>query len=137
MGHFLIREPRKPFGRLAGKVQDARSGMPLDAKVMLSGARSGAVKTDPRTGVFFIQKAPVGVTVVEASKEGYIPEAVPMVIVDGGFATYTFNLKPLVPYGTVAGRVTDVFRELIRFELEERSVSLPDANDAALEVTLE
>jgi len=103
------KPPRKQFGRLAGKVQDARSGMPLDAKVMLSGARSGSVKTDPRTGVFFMQKAPVGVIVVEASKDGYIPEAVPMVLVDGGFATYTFNLKPLVPYGTVAGRVTDVY----------------------------
>jgi outer membrane protein OmpA-like peptidoglycan-associated protein len=103
------KPPRKPFGRIAGKVQDARSGLPLDARVMLSGARSGAVKTDPKTGVFFLQKTPVGVIVVEATKEGYIPEAVPLVITDQGYATYTFNLKPLVPYGTIAGRVTDVY----------------------------
>jgi outer membrane protein OmpA-like peptidoglycan-associated protein len=103
------KPPRKPFGRLAGKVQDARSGMPLAAKVSLSGARTGAVKTDAKTGVFYMQKVPTGVIVAEASKEGYIPEAVPLIITDQGYGTYTFNLKPLVPYGTVAGRVTDAY----------------------------
>jgi outer membrane protein OmpA-like peptidoglycan-associated protein len=103
------KPPRKPFGRLAGKVQDARSGLPLAAKVTLSGARSGSVKTDSKTGVFYMQKAPTGVIIAEASRDGYIPEAMPLVITDGGFATYIFNLKPLVPYGTVAGRVTDVY----------------------------
>jgi outer membrane protein OmpA-like peptidoglycan-associated protein len=103
------KPPRKSFGRLAGKVQDARSGLPLAAKVSLSGARGGSVKTDPRTGVFYMQKAPTGIIVAEASRDGYIPEAMPLVITDGGFATYIFNLKPLVPYGTVAGRVTDAY----------------------------
>jgi len=101
--------PRKPFGRLAGKVQDARSGLPLAAEVALSGARGGSVKTDPNTGVFYVQKAPTGVIVAEASCDGYISEAMPLVVTDGGYATYVFNLKPLVPYGTVAGRVTDAY----------------------------
>jgi outer membrane protein OmpA-like peptidoglycan-associated protein len=101
------RPPRRPFGRLAGKVQDARSGLPLAARISLSGARGGSLKTDPKNGIFYLQKAPTGVVIVEASKDGYMPDAVPLVITDGGFATYTFNLKPLVPYGTVAGRVTD------------------------------
>ncbi|MEO0080271.1 MAG: OmpA family protein [candidate division WOR-3 bacterium] len=103
------KPPPRPWGRLAGKVQDARTGLPLAAVVSLSGARGGRVSTDPRTGVFFMQRAPVGVIVAEASAEGYIPEAVPLVVTDKGFATYTFNLKPLVPYGTVAGRIYDKY----------------------------
>ena len=103
------KPPAKPWGRLAGKVEDARSGLPLAAKVTLSGARGGSVKTNPKTGVFYMQKAPIGVIVAEASCDGYIPEAVPLVLTDKGYATYTFMLKSLVPYGTVAGRVTDVY----------------------------
>jgi len=103
------KPPARPWGRLAGKVQDARSGLPLAAVVSLSGARGGSVKTDPKNGVFFMQRAPVGVIVAEASAEGYIPEAVPLVVTDKGFATHTFNLKPLVPYGTVAGRTFDLY----------------------------
>jgi outer membrane protein OmpA-like peptidoglycan-associated protein len=103
------KPPRKQFGRLAGKVQDARSGLPLAARITLTGARVGSLKTDPKNGIFLLQKAPVGVVIVEASKDGYVSDAEPLVVTDGGFATYTFNLKPLVPYGTVAGRVTDAY----------------------------
>ncbi len=103
------KPPARPWGRFAGKVEDSRSGLPLAARVTLSGARGGSVKTDPRTGVFYMQKAPTGVIVAEASCSGYIPEAVPLVITDKGYATYTFKLKSLVPYGTVAGRVTDAY----------------------------
>jgi len=99
----------KPWGRLAGKVQDARSDLPLEAKITFPNRKIRPLQTDPATGVFFLQKAPVGVVVVQASKEGYIPDAVPMVITDRGFATHTFKLKPLVPYGTVAGRTYDIY----------------------------
>uniref|UniRef100_A0A7C3Z2Z9 OmpA-like domain-containing protein n=1 Tax=candidate division WOR-3 bacterium TaxID=2052148 RepID=A0A7C3Z2Z9_UNCW3 len=103
------KPPRKPWGRLAGKVVDARTGMPLEATISFPNQKLHPLTTDPKTGIFFLQKAPVGVIVVEATKDGYIPEAVPLVITDGGFANYTFNLKPLVPYGTVAGRVFDAY----------------------------
>ncbi len=103
------KPPRKPWGRLAGKVQDARTGMPLEATITFPNQHIRPMKTDPKNGIFFMQKAPVGVVIVEATKEGYIPEAVPLVITDGGFASYTFALRPLVPYGTVAGRVYDVY----------------------------
>ncbi|NPV14357.1 OmpA family protein [candidate division WOR-3 bacterium] len=103
------KPPEKPWGRLVGKVEDARSGMPLEAKVRFIKRRLPTLKTDPENGTFFLEKLPAGVVVVEASKEGYIPEAVPLVIPDKGYATYTFKLKPLVPYGTVAGRVSDAY----------------------------
>ncbi len=103
------KPPRRPWGRLAGKVQDARTGMPLEAIITFPNQKIRSMKTDPKTGIFFLQRAPVGVIVVQAEKEGYIPEAIPVVITDGGFANYTFNLKPLVPYGTVAGRIYDIY----------------------------
>ncbi|MCR4424331.1 MAG: OmpA family protein [candidate division WOR-3 bacterium] len=103
------KPPEKPWGRLVGKVEDARSGMPLEAKIRFIKRRLPALKTDPENGTFFLEKLPAGVVVVEASREGYIPEAVPLVIPDKGYATYTFKLKPLVPYGTVAGRVSDAY----------------------------
>ncbi|MEO0019992.1 MAG: OmpA family protein [candidate division WOR-3 bacterium] len=103
------KPPEKPWGRLVGKVEDARSGMPLDAKVRFIKRHLPTLKTDPENGTFFLEKLPAGVVIVEASKEGYIPEAVPLVIPDKGYATHTFKLKPLVPYGTVAGRIYDTY----------------------------
>lgn len=103
------KPPEKPWGRLVGKVEDARSGLPLEAKVRFIKRHLPTLKTNPENGIFFLEKLPAGVVVVEASKEGYIPEAVPLVIPDKGYATYTFKLKPLVPYGTVAGRVSDAY----------------------------
>jgi outer membrane protein OmpA-like peptidoglycan-associated protein len=98
-------KPRpKPWGRLAGKVVDARTRMPLNAVIRSPNRRFKQRKTDAENGIFFLQKAPVGVVVVEATAEGYIPEAVPLVITDKGYANHTFELRPLVPYGTVAGR---------------------------------
>lgn len=94
----------KPWGRLAGQIKDARTGMPLAGVVSSPNRRFRKRKTDPENGIFFLQKAPTGVIVVKAEAEGYIPEAVPLVITDKGYANYTFQLKPLVPYGTVAGR---------------------------------
>lgn len=97
----------RPWGRLAGKVVDARSGLPLAATVSSPNKMFRQHKTDPDNGIFFLQKAPTGVIVVQAEAEGYITDAVPLVITDEGYATHTFELKPLVPYGTVAGRVYD------------------------------
>jgi outer membrane protein OmpA-like peptidoglycan-associated protein len=103
------KPPPKPWGRLAGKVEDARSGMPLDAKLEFVNARMGAMRTDPSTGAFYKTRVPTGVYIVQASKEGFIPEAVPMVVTDGEFAVHTFRLKSLVPYGTVTGRTYDIY----------------------------
>ncbi|MGQ9707736.1 MAG: OmpA family protein [bacterium] len=103
------KPPEKPWGRLVGKVEDARSGMPIAARIRFIKRHLPTLKADPENGTFFLEKLPAGVVVVEASQEGYIPEAVPLVIPDKGYATYTFKLKPLVPYGTVAGRIYDTY----------------------------
>jgi outer membrane protein OmpA-like peptidoglycan-associated protein len=99
----------RPWGRLAGKVIDARSRMPLAGAAISSPNGRFRRQQADENGIFFLQKAPVGVVVVEAAAEGYISEAVPLVINDKDYASYTFELKPLVPYGTVAGRVFDAY----------------------------
>ncbi|MCX7732994.1 MAG: OmpA family protein [candidate division WOR-3 bacterium] len=103
------KPPEKPWGRLVGKVEDARTGLPLAAKIRFIRKRLPHLKTDPENGTFYLEKLPAGVVIVEASAEGYIPEAVPLVIPDKGYASHTFKLKPLVPYGTVSGRVYDTY----------------------------
>ncbi|MGB9742565.1 MAG: OmpA family protein [bacterium] len=103
------KPPEKPWGRLVGKVEDARTGIPLAAKIRFIHRHLPALKTDPENGTFYLEKLPAGVVIVEASREGYIPEAVPLVIPDRGYAAYTFKLKPLVPYGTVTGRIYDTY----------------------------
>jgi len=103
------KPPEKPWGRLVGKVEDARTGMPLSARIRFIKKHLPTLKTDPENGTFYLEKLPAGVVIVEAAKDGYIPEAVPLVIPDRGYATYTFKLKPLIPYGTVTGRIYDIY----------------------------
>ncbi len=103
------KPPEKPWGRLVGKVEDARSGLPLAARIRFLKRRLPTLKTDAENGIFSLEKLPAGLVIVEASREGYITEAVPLVIPDKGYASYTFKLKPLVPYGTVAGRIYDIY----------------------------
>ncbi|MEN9979760.1 MAG: OmpA family protein [candidate division WOR-3 bacterium] len=103
------KPPERPWGRLVGKVEDARTGMPLAAKIRFIRKHLPSLKSDPENGTFYLEKLPAGVVIVEASKDGYIPEAVPLVIPDKGYASHTFRLKPLVPYGTVSGRVYDTY----------------------------
>lgn len=103
------KPPERPWGRLVGKVEDARTGLPLAAKIRFVRKRLPTLKTDPENGTFYLEKLPAGVVIVEASKEGYLPEAVPLVIPDRGYAAYTFRLKPLIPYGTVTGRIYDSY----------------------------
>jgi outer membrane protein OmpA-like peptidoglycan-associated protein len=119
----------KPWGRLAGKVKDARSGLPLEAAITSPNRRFRKLTTDEETGIFYLQRIPTGVIVVEASADGYIPEAVPLVVTDQGYATYTFELKPLVPYGTVAGRVYDKYTG----KPMAASVGFPESDIAAVE----
>lgn len=103
------KPPAKPWGRLAGKVVDARTHRPLHAEIRSPNGKFGARRTDEKTGIFYLEKAPTGVVVVEAAAEGYIPEAIPLIINDKEKASHTFELKPLVPSGTVTGHVQDKY----------------------------
>jgi outer membrane protein OmpA-like peptidoglycan-associated protein len=98
----------KPYGQLAGRVEDARTGAPLAAQVKFLNRKLTPLKTDAMNGTFYMAKSPVGSVVIEASKDGYLSEAVPLVIPEFGYASYTFKLRNANPVGTVAGRVFDL-----------------------------
>ncbi len=96
------------FGTIAGKVSDARTGEPLEASVAFpENPELASMSTDPSTGVFTIEKVPVGVVIVEVSVEGYHRQAMPINVEADAVSQYEFALKPLVTYGVIAGMVTD------------------------------
>jgi len=97
----------KPSGQFAGRVEDALTGKPLAAKIKFLNRKFDVVKTDPKTGTFYITRSPVGAMIVQASSDGYLADAEPISIRDQGAATYTFRLKSEKPVGTIAGRVFD------------------------------
>lgn len=127
------KPPEKPWGRLVGKVEDSRTGMPLAAKIRFIRKHLPSLKSDPENGTFYLEKLPAGVVIVEASKEGYIPEAVPLVIPDKGYASYTFKLKSLIPYGTVTGRIYDAYNgKPLEATISFVATSLPSINSNPL-----
>ncbi len=104
---FGKRAPAQ-FGTIAGRVTDARTGAGIEAQVAFpENAKLQAQQTDPTTGVFRVERVPVGVVVVEVSADGYQRQAVPIEVRDGAVAQYDFKLRPLVTYGVIAGTVVD------------------------------
>jgi len=81
-------------GKLAGKVLDSETGMPVAAELKFSNKRARPLESNPETGVYFLERAPTGAFVLEASAEGYLAEAVPLAIDEGNLTTHTFHLIP-------------------------------------------
>jgi outer membrane protein OmpA-like peptidoglycan-associated protein len=105
----FLQRPKPALGTIAGKVTDARTGEPLSATITFPDHPTlKSLSSDPNTGVFTAEKLPAGVVVVEVSKDGYLKEAMPITVKADGIVSYEFKLKPLVTYGTVAGKVLDV-----------------------------
>jgi len=97
----------KPWGQLAGRVEDARTGQPLTAEIKFKNRQFGAIKSDPKNGTYYLAKGPVGAIILEASAEGYSSDVAALVVPEYGYATYTFKLRNANPTGTIAGRVYD------------------------------
>lgn len=105
----FLQAPKQAVGEIAGKVTDARTGEPLQATISFPDhPKIMALTSDAGTGVFTAKKIPAGVVVVEVTKDGYFKEAMPITVKADGVVNYEFNLKPLVTYGVVAGKVLDV-----------------------------
>ncbi|MBN2537398.1 carboxypeptidase regulatory-like domain-containing protein, partial [candidate division WOR-3 bacterium] len=96
------------FGVIAGRVVDERNGEPIAGVVSLPetpGIRPEQVGA--QTGIFRFERVPAGLVVVEARAEGYASSAVPVEVMDDAVAQQEFRLRPLVTYGTLAGKVVD------------------------------
>jgi outer membrane protein OmpA-like peptidoglycan-associated protein len=103
---FPKPKPR-PWGQLAGRVEDALTGKPVAAEIKFKNRRVSPFKSNAGNGTFYLAKGPVGAVILEASAEGYNPEVAALVVPEFGYATYTFKLRSANPVGTIAGRVYD------------------------------
>lgn len=101
--------PRRPIpqGTITGRVVDMTTGLPVCAKVKLLKQKGQELKTDPNTGIFTIQKVPVGVVILEVNNENYYAQALPLTVEQDKITTVQFNLKKRQPTGAIAGIVTD------------------------------
>lgn len=95
------------FGVIAGKVIDQRTGDGIQARVSFPESPGLAPMTTDANGVFSLEKVRTGVVVVEAEADGYHGQAVPVSVEAGAVAQHEFELRPLVTYGTLAGKVVD------------------------------
>jgi len=104
---FGQRAPAE-VGDIAATVTNASTGVPLLADITFpENPKLKPLQSDANTGVFRVEKIPVGVVVVEAAAEGYQRQAVPIEVKSGAATQYEFKLRPLVTYGTLAGTVID------------------------------
>src|SRR4030042_1045390 len=83
-------------GRLSGKAQDAKTGLPLyGANIMVKGTVLGSSANE--TGVFRIEGLPVGSYTIEASMMGYVKQTIENVqILPGRETEILFRLEPTV-----------------------------------------
>jgi len=103
----LVPRHRALFGTITGKVVDMTTGLPLTARVQIPKSKLGIMRTDPNTGIFVINKVPVGVTIVEVQNETYHMQASPLTVKENEVTSVNFELSKLQPGGTIAGVVTD------------------------------
>lgn len=78
-------------GDLTGKVTDASSGQAVGANISFPGTDVPAAASDLRTGIYKTTLPP-GTYTVEVVAEGYIPQALPVVITKGKTEIQNFEL---------------------------------------------
>lgn len=102
---YFLRKPPKKKGFITGRVLDYDSKLPLFAKLTIEKMKE--VYSDSITGIYNFSKIPEGQYVIYVEKEGYYREAVPVVVEGEKTVTVDIYLKPILQYGTIAGRVYD------------------------------
>ncbi len=102
---YFLRKPPKKKGFITGRVLDFETKLPLLAKLIIENVKE--VYSDSITGIYNFSKIAEGQYVIYIEKEGYYREAVPVVIEGEKTTTIDIYLKPILQYGTIAGRVYD------------------------------
>jgi len=94
-----------PIGHIAGTVEDASTGSPLEGVQVSAGGYSDVTDTDGR---YNITNVPTGTYTVTASKSGFQTSSKTNVNIGAKQTTnLDFSLTPLPTSGNVAGTVTD------------------------------
>lgn len=102
---YFLRKPPKKKGFITGRVLDYETKMPLWAKLSIEKMKE--VYSDSITGIYNYSKIPEGQYVIYVEKDGYYREAVPVVVEGEKTVTVDIYLKPILQFGTIAGRVYD------------------------------
>jgi hypothetical protein len=97
------------FGSISGRVTDEQTGHPIImAEITIVGIY--CVWYTDTAGYYFCGNLPPGAYIVNAHKEGYIPETYPdsvIVVAGENSPGIDFALTPIGEYGSISGRVTD------------------------------
>jgi protocatechuate 3,4-dioxygenase beta subunit len=97
------------FGSISGTVTDEDTGLPIVmAEITIPGIY--CVWYTDTSGYYLCGSLPPGLYLVNAQKEGYVPETYPdsvMVIAGENSPGIDFALTPIGEYGSISGQVTD------------------------------
>ncbi len=104
---FFRRAPTV-LGELSASVIDASSKQPVVATVEFPDNPKLKTLTTDATGLFAMKRLPVGIMKIRIAAEGYRTLETFVNIESRPAAPVTFELYPLVTYGTIAGTVTDI-----------------------------
>jgi outer membrane protein OmpA-like peptidoglycan-associated protein len=104
---FLLR-PAQEFGGVSGTVTDASNNKPVAAQLSFADPSLTPVTTDPSSGFYKADKIPVGVAVVKATADGYVPAQATVTIEVNKITAQSFSLNPAVTNGQITGIVTDM-----------------------------
>ncbi len=102
---YFLRKPPKKKGFITGRVLDFETKLPLLAKLTIENVKE--VYSDSITGIYNFSKIPEGQYVIYVEKDGYYREAIPVIVEGEKTNTVDIYLKPILQYGTIAGRVYD------------------------------
>ncbi|MCS7249507.1 MAG: OmpA family protein [candidate division WOR-3 bacterium] len=102
---YFLRKPPKRKGVLTGRILDFETKLPLLAKLTIENFKE--IYSDSITGIYTFSKIPEGQYVLFVEKDGYYREAIPVFVEGEKTATIDIYLKPILQYGTIAGRVYD------------------------------
>ncbi|MEO0089353.1 MAG: OmpA family protein [candidate division WOR-3 bacterium] len=102
---YFLRKPPKKKGFITGRVLDFETKLPLLAKLTIENVKE--VYSDSITGIYNFSKIPEGQHVIYVEKDGYYREAIPVIVEGEKTNTVDIYLKPILQYGTIAGRVYD------------------------------
>jgi outer membrane protein OmpA-like peptidoglycan-associated protein len=103
----LVPRHKALYGTITGKVVDITTGLPLAARLQIPNSKLGIIRTDPNTGIFVIDKLPVGVTILEVQNDAYHLQAAPITVKEDEITSVNFELTKLQPSGAIAGVVMD------------------------------
>ncbi len=104
----FFRRAAPVFGELSAGVVDASSKKPVMATVDFPDNPKLKPITTDASGLFSLKRLPVGVTKIRISADGYRTLETFVNIEARPAGPVTFEIHPLVTYGTVAGAVTDI-----------------------------